>query len=124
MIARLVATLAALQVLAAPALAAAPAYVVAELVPTDIEAYRRDYAAKVVPVVESYGGRYLARGGAIEGLEGGDPPVRAVVIVFPSVAAARAFWASPAYRPLAEIRRKLATGRIYMVEGLDSAAKP
>ncbi|MGL6043810.1 MAG: DUF1330 domain-containing protein [Sandaracinobacteroides sp.] len=34
------------------------------------------------------------------------------------MAAAKAFWASDAYQPLAAIRRKLASGRIFLVEGV------
>lgn len=102
---------------AGPVLAAPPAYVVAELMPTDPVAYARDYAPHVPPLVAAHGGRYLARGGTVEGLEGAPPAGRSVIIEFPSMDAARAFWSSPEYQALGAVRRKSSTGRIYLLEG-------
>jgi uncharacterized protein (DUF1330 family) len=103
---------------AAPAMAEPPAYVVAELVPTDAVVYQRDYVPGVTAVVAAHGGRYLARGGEVEALSGATPAARIVIIAFPSMAAVRAFWASPEYQALAQVRSRSATGRIYAVEGL------
>jgi len=107
---------------ASPALAAPPAYVVAELVQTDPVAYARDYAPHVPPLVAAHGGRYLARGGAVEELEGVPPAGHSVIIEFPSMEAARAFWTSREYQALGAVRRKSSTGRIYLLEGATQAA--
>ena len=85
-------------------------------------AYTRDYAAHVEPIVQAYGGRYLARGGTVESLEGAPPAPRVAVIIFPSIAQARAFHASPEYQKLAAIRQKHSSGRLFLVEGREAAA--
>ena len=54
--------------------------------------------------VAHYGGRYLVRGAAYETLEGSWQPQRLVVLEFPSMAAARAFYDSPEYRAAREAR--------------------
>ncbi|HEY6866043.1 MAG TPA: DUF1330 domain-containing protein, partial [Candidatus Eisenbacteria bacterium] len=45
-----------------------------------------------------HGGRYLVRGGRCETLEGDWAPTRLVVLEFPDVARARAWWSSEEYR--------------------------
>ena len=66
------------------------AYVIAEVEVRDTAAYE-DYKSAVVPIVAQYGGRYIARGGQIESVEGSDPSGRMVIIEFPHFAAAQAF---------------------------------
>jgi len=65
-----------------------------------------------------YGGRYVARGGAAEGLEGGYAPKRVVILEFPSVERAKAWWDSPEYQPLRAIRQRASRGDLLLVEGL------
>jgi uncharacterized protein (DUF1330 family) len=45
-----------------------------------------DYLAKVVPMVERFGGRYLTKAGSHEILEGDWRPNRVVIIEFPDIA--------------------------------------
>lgn len=92
------------------------AYVMGEITVTDPAAYA-DYARQVPPIMAKYGGRYLARGGRAEALEGA-APARLVIVEYPSADAARAFWNSPEYRRIAEIRHRASTGRLALVEGL------
>lgn len=113
--------LAPLLLIAATAQAAPPAYIVAELIVTDPVAYARDYAAFVEPIVKAYGGRYLARGGQVEAIEGAPPAARIAILEFPSMAQARGFYSSPEYRKLAAIRQKYSTGRLFLVEGREAA---
>lgn len=113
--------LAPVLLIAAPAQAAPPAYIVAELVVTDPVAYTRDYAAFVEPIVKAHGGRYLARGGTVEAIEGAAPAARIAILEFPSMAQARGFYGSPEYRKLAAIRQKYSTGRLFLVEGKEAA---
>ena len=99
--------------------AAAKAYLVAEIDihdPAGFEAYRD----AVAPMIAAYGGRYLVRGGAVTALEGDAPTARVVMLEFPDVATARRFWHSEDYAPVAAIRHRTTTSRIYMVEGLPS----
>ena len=93
-----------------------PAYIIADIEVVDAEGFA-DYRAKVPAVIAAHGGHYLARGGAIEVLEGGWPANRIVILEFSDMAALKAFWDSPDYAPLKEIREKSARCRILAVEG-------
>lgn len=119
---RLLGTAAALAVTGALALHAANApparaYVIGEVQISDQETYQT-YAARTTPVLEKFGGRYLARAGQTVVLEGAPPAGRVVVIEFPNLAAARAFHESAEYKAIAEIRHRSSTGRAFIVEGL------
>ena len=95
-----------------------PAYVVVEVRITDPERATR-YAAVSPATVERYGGRYLARGGAISVLEGGWDPKRLVVIEFPSIEKAREWYGSPEYREVRRLREGAGEWRVLLVEGVD-----
>ena len=92
------------------------AYVIGEVNVTDMDTYKT-YAAKTSPIVAKFGGIYIARGGASVPVEGAAPAGRIVVIEFPSLAAAKAFEASPDYLKVAPIRQRSSTGRFFIVEG-------
>ncbi len=93
-----------------------PAYVIAEIDVHDPVGYR-DYLAAISPIVEKHGGTYLARAGQTLNVEGAPPNGRIVLIAFPSLAAAKAFHASPEAQAAGDIRRRTATSRIFVVEG-------
>jgi len=96
-------------------------YAVAEIEVTD-PAWVRDYLAKVTPMVERRGGRYLARTGAAEIIEGDRPaPQSMLIIEWPSRQVAEAFYESEEYRPHREARRAGARNRFLMVAGEDAA---
>ena len=61
-----------------------PAYVINDMVVTDPELFER-YKQLSPPTVARYGGRFLARGGQIENLEGDWSPRRVVIIEVPSL---------------------------------------
>ncbi len=72
------------------------AYVIVDIDVTNPEGYR-EYA-KLAPVtVTSYGGRYLARGGPNETLEGDWHAKRLVILEFENVDKAKAWVNSPEY---------------------------
>jgi uncharacterized protein (DUF1330 family) len=93
------------------------AYVIVDLVVTDpaeFEAYR-----KLVPAtLAAYDGRYLVRGGRSETLEGDWTPERIVVLEFPDMDRARAWWASEIYREPKAMRERSARSRMIAVEGV------
>ncbi len=93
------------------------AYVIAEVEVTDSAAYET-YRKQVPATIEQYGGRYLARGGATEGKEGGWAPARLVILEFPSMAQARRWYDSPEYTPLRAIRQRASKSRLLFAEGL------
>src|ERR1700760_4637577 len=94
-----------------------PAYVIAEIQVEDQEAYER-YKMMHPPIMEAFGGRFLARGGAIELLEGAWNPKRLVVIEFPDVVTARRWWESPEYAKAKAIRQSATHTNMILLEGL------
>jgi uncharacterized protein (DUF1330 family) len=94
-----------------------PAYVVANVEVTDPVLYE-EYRKGVPATIAQYGGRFLARGGAAEGLEGGYAPKRIVILEFPSLERAKAWWDSPEYRPLRAMRQRASRGDLIVVEGV------
>jgi len=94
-----------------------PAYLIADIEVTDPVGYE-EYKKRVPAVIAAHGGRYLARGGASEVLEGTWRPKRSAIIEFPNLASMRAFWESPEYQPLREIRERSAKSNLVVIEGL------
>ncbi len=92
------------------------AYLMAEIVVHDAHAFDA-YRAAVKPIVESHGGRYLTRGGAVQAMEGASME-RAVLIEFPSMAAAERFYHSEDYKPVLQMRLDCTTSRVTLVEGI------
>jgi uncharacterized protein (DUF1330 family) len=92
------------------------AYVIADITIKNPEVFA-EYRKQVPATVEKYRGRYLARGGAHEVLEGDWHPARVIVLEFPDLAAARAWYGSPEYRPLIALRQSAASGPVVLVEG-------
>jgi len=91
-------------------------YAVAEIAVHDAEGYK-SYVAAVTPLVAKFGGSYLVRGGMAIVKEGEAPAGRVVILEFPSLAAAEAFYASPEYQAILPIRLGSATSRVYYAEG-------
>lgn len=93
------------------------AYVINDMVVTDPVLFE-DYKRLSPPTVAAYGGRFLARGGVVQPLEGGWTPQRLVILEFPSVAQARAWIDSPEYAPARALRQRAATSNMLVVEGV------
>jgi uncharacterized protein (DUF1330 family) len=64
-----------------------------------------EYASKVGEMVRRHGGRYLALGGTVETIEGSPTLHGPVPIEFPDLAAAHAWYDSPEYGPLRDLRQ-------------------
>lgn len=94
-----------------------PGYVLVDIEVHDADAYER-YKAMAQASVESFGGRYVVRGGRTEVLEGEWPAKRLVVLEFPSVARAREWWSSEGYAPAKALREQSATSRMLLAEGV------
>lgn len=93
------------------------AYYVAEFELRDPEGIK-PYSAGVAGTFEPFGGRYVVRGGRIAALEGPPPGSRTVIIEFPSMEQARAWYDSDAYRNLRPVRQRSGISRTYIIEGL------
>jgi len=78
-----------------------------------------EYGPKTAELVTKHGGRYLVRGGAMERLEGpGGLPSLMVVLEFPSMAQAKAWYNDPAYAPMIKLRQGGSDLDFVLVEGL------
>lgn len=93
------------------------AYVVVEVETTDA-ALMGKYRELVPPSVAAFGGRFLARGGRTATLEGGWDPPRLVILEFPTLAAAEAWWASDEYAEAKKMRQRAGKSRMVAVEGV------
>jgi uncharacterized protein (DUF1330 family) len=83
----------------------------------DNTAFQR-YAHLVKPLMERHGGRYLAIDREPEIRDGQWPFLRTVVVGFPSVAAAHAWYDSPEYREIIPLRQRGIDANIVMVRDL------
>ena len=93
-----------------------PAYIIVFMEVTDWERYA-DYTQATPSVVAQFGGRFLVRGGEIATLEGAEEKRRVVVLEFPSLDLARAFYQSAEYQRAKRLRSGAAVGTFLLVEG-------
>lgn len=94
-----------------------PAYMIADNEVLDQDRFA-EYRKLVLPSVEKHGGRFIARGGMTEVLEGAWRPHRVVVIEFPTMAALKSWYLSPEYQRLVPLRQAAARGSLIAVEGV------
>ena len=94
-----------------------PAYFVIELEVTNLDAMG-PYRAAVGATIEQYGGRFLARAGATELIEGGPEPKRIVIVEFTDTAAFKRWYNSPEYQKILPGRLDNSTARGFIVEGV------
>jgi len=93
------------------------AYVINDMEITDPVLFE-EYKKLSPPTVAQYGGRFLARGGQTDTLEGAWTPKRLVIIEFPSVAQARAWADSPEYAPAKRLRLLASISNLIVVDGV------
>ncbi len=93
------------------------AYAIVRVTVTDPEQYQK-YMALSPGAVEAHGGKFIARGGATEVLEGEDEDRRVVLLEFPSMEAARTFYDSPEYLEARAARAGAAEMQLVIVEGV------
>lgn len=93
-----------------------PAYVINDMEVTDPQLFE-EYKKLSPATVAQYGGRFLARGGRIDKLEGDWSPRRLVILEFPSVQQAQAWIDSPEYAPARRLRQLSSISNMVLVEG-------
>ena len=79
------------------------AYIVARVNVQNRNAYQ-EYMRHTPRVIRKYGGRFMARGGQMVTLEGPEEKLRIVLIEFPSLENAKAFYQSPEYAQIKKLR--------------------
>ncbi len=93
------------------------AYIVVDVEVTDQTVYQT-YAKQTAATLEPYGGKFIVRGGNAEIIEGDWQPKRLVVIEFPGVEQAKAWYNSPEYTAIIGIRHRSANARMILVQGV------
>jgi uncharacterized protein (DUF1330 family) len=99
-----------------------PAYVIAIVTEAHDDEALAEYRRRNTAAVEAAGGRFLVRGGALEVLEGDWDPLRAVVMAFDDMDAARAWYASDAYQAAKPLRVGASTTQLMIVDGVEGGA--
>jgi uncharacterized protein (DUF1330 family) len=92
------------------------AYIIVEVNVKDPVRYE-DYKKMTPGSLLPYEGKFIVRGGQSEPLEGDWVPGRVVVVEFPSVEKAKAWWSSGGYAPAKALRQATADTRMILVEG-------
>lgn len=107
-----------------PDAAPLPGYLIAQIRVRDLADYIERYARHVVPLLAAVGGEVLVASPTAECREGEWPANWTVVIRFPSLQAARDFYAAPAYAPYRALRLDELTdgSALVIAEGFDPAA--
>ena len=92
-------------------------YLIARVHVTDADRYE-SYKKLAADAIAKYDGRYLARGGRTETLEGAEESGRVVIVAFPSLEQAQKFYHSPEYEEAKRAREGAGTGQFVVVEGI------
>lgn len=93
------------------------AYVIVDIEVTDPIEYE-EYKQLAPATVAAYGGKYLARGGQVEILEGSWLPNRLVILEFESMERAKAWLDSPEYGPVKTLRHRAAHSNMVLIAGV------
>lgn len=101
----------------------APAYAIAHLQEADPHPDIAEYMERISGTFAPYGGRFLVHATPHEVKEGSWPG-HVVMIGFPGIIEARAWWDSPAYQEIAPLRSRHIGGDIILVEGVPAAYDP
>lgn len=94
-----------------------PAYAIAHLHHVTMGQPIATYLERIDATLEPYQGRFLVHGGAMEVLEGAFGSA-VVIIAFPDMEAARAWYRSDAYQEILPLRTDNAEGDTFIVQGV------
>ncbi|KXP00788.1 DUF1330 domain-containing protein [Tsukamurella pseudospumae] len=95
------------------------AYLIVTVTATGSAQQLASYRDRVGVTVARFGGRYLARSGAPDVLEGEWAADQVVLVEFPDLEAARAWNVSPEYQAIAPLRTENADSVRLLVQGLE-----
>ncbi|MFI1648858.1 DUF1330 domain-containing protein [Streptomyces avidinii] len=93
------------------------AYAIAHIRPTTMNEDILRYIERIQPTMDPFGGRFLVHGQDVEVLEGPFPGT-VVMIGFPDIESARAWYASDAYRAILPLRTDHIEGEVVLVQGV------
>ena len=93
------------------------AYVIANVKVLDPDVYK-EYVKQSPISIAAHGGRFLARGGKAEVLDGAFRGDRFVILEFPSYEQAKGWWNSAAYRSPKALRESVSEGNFVLIDGV------
>ena len=93
-------------------------YLFAELSVTDAGVFYDAYMAKVKPVLQKFGAKFLVGTNDPQVIEGGRIVPRVIFLEFSSVDKAREFYFSPQYQDIIDYRFRSSNAHLYILEGL------
>ena len=93
------------------------AYLIARMEVEDITLLK-DYLTATPPIIEQYHGKFMARGGPTITFEGPEETRRIVLIEFPSLSDAEAFYRSHEYAEARKLREGVAVAEFIAVDGI------
>ncbi|MFF4423569.1 DUF1330 domain-containing protein [Streptomyces sp. NPDC001549] len=93
------------------------AYAIAHIRPETMNEDILTYIETVQSTMDPFGGRFLVHGKEVEVLEGPFPGT-VVIIGFPDIERARAWYASDAYQAILPLRTNHIAGETFLVEGV------
>ena len=94
-----------------------PAFALAHLRTPQLNEDVLTYIERIQATLDPYQGRFRVHGTEVEVLEG-DWPGTVVIVEFPDVDAARAWYASPAYQAILPLRTRHIDGSTIIVDGV------
>ena len=95
-----------------------PAYIIVEVDihnPVEYEDYKKLTPPSIIP----FEGKFIVRGGKAENLEGDWNPERIVVLEFPTLEKAKAWWNSELYAPAKALRQRTSYTKMIVVPGFE-----
>jgi len=93
------------------------AYAIAHLRTVDFNDEITEYIARIDSTIEPFGGRFLIHGKEPEVIEGPFPGM-VVIVEFPDLEAAHAWYESAAYQAILALRTENSDGSTIIVEGV------
>ncbi|MFI5826787.1 DUF1330 domain-containing protein [Streptomyces sp. NPDC051578] len=93
------------------------AYAIGHIRPETMNEEILRYIEEIQATMDPYEGRFLVHGAEVEVMEGTFPGTL-VVIGFPDIERARAWYGSPAYQALVPLRTRHIPGEIILVDGV------
>ena len=93
------------------------AYIIANVTVTNPEQYA-EYRKLSTLAVQAHGAEFCVRGGAVQVLEGDWTPDRMVILKFPSLDQAKAYYHSVEYTAAIKAREGASVMRMVVVEGV------
>ena len=93
------------------------AYVLVNIEITDPDGFKQ-YQARFPQLMAAHGGKYIARGGKVERVEGSWLPHRMILMEFPSLEHVQRLLASPEYKDVQALRARSTNSDLLVIEGV------